>query len=131
MVVRFASQICQSGLPVRFVSQVCQSELLVRVANHELVRIMSTAEAQIKEGNVRDDIEEFLSLYSEIGQYGQNQLTKYTEELNKFSKTCRQTHTQLKRLCNPEEYTNLYSHYDNLVGKKGHGSERPQPEKLS
>ena len=78
---------------------------------------MSTEEAQIKEGNVRDDIEEFLSLYSEIGQYGQNQLNKYTEELKKFSKTYRVTHTQLKRLYNQDDYNKLYGHYDNLLEK--------------
>ena len=87
-------------------------------------------DAQINEGNVKDNIEDFLSLYSEIGQYGQNQLTKYTEELKKYTKTYRLMHTQLKRLCNQEEYTELYSHVDNLVEKTGHGSKRPQPEKL-
>ena len=50
---------------------------------------MSTTEAQVKEGNVKDDIEDFLSLYSEIDQYGQNQLSKYIEELKKFSRTYR------------------------------------------
>ena len=78
---------------------------------------MSTEEAQIKEGNIKDDIEEFLSLYSEIGQYGQNQLNKYTEELKKFSKTYRVTHTQLKRLCNLDDYNKLYGHYDDLLEK--------------
>ena len=86
--------------------------MLNRVASHKLLRIMSTAEAQINEGNVRDDIEDFLSLYSEIDQYGQNQLIRYIDELKKFSKTYRQTHTQLKRLCDPNEYTRVYGHYD-------------------
>ena len=76
---------------------------------------MSTSEAQIKESSVKEDIEEFLGLYSEISQYGQTQLTKYTEELKKYTKTYRLTHTQLKRLCNPDEYTKLYSHFDNLA----------------
>ena len=102
---------------VRFARQVCQSELLVRVDIHKIVRIMSNEEAQIKESHVKDDIEEFLSLYSEIDQYVQNQLNKYTEELKKFSKTYRVTHTQLKRLCNLDDYNKLYGHYDDLLEK--------------
>ena len=76
---------------------------------------MSTAEAQITESSVKEDIEEFLGIYSEISQYGQTQLTRYTEELKEYTKTYRRTHTQLKRLCNPDEYTELYGHFDNLV----------------
>ena len=75
---------------------------------------MSTKEAQENEGNVKDDIEYFLSLYSDIDQYGLNQLLKYIEELKTFSKTYRQTHTQLKRLCDSNEYTRLYGHYDEV-----------------
>ena len=44
-------------------------------------------------------------------------MSKYTEELKKFSRTYRQTHTQLKRLCDPDDYTRLYGHYDKDLEK--------------
>ena len=53
-----------------------------------------------------------MSLYCEIDQYGHEQLEKYTEELKKLSKTYRNTHSQLKKLCSDDEYTKLYGHYE-------------------
>ena len=100
VVVRVASQVCQSGL-----------ELIVK----RLVLVMSTTDAQINEGNLRDDIDDFLTLYDEIDKYGQDQLLKYIEVLEKLSRAYHHTHNQLKKLCEPHEYTKLYSHYDKEV----------------
>ena len=79
--------------------------------------VMSTLDAHINEGNLRDDIDDFLNLYDEIDKYGQDQLLKYIEELKKLSRAYRHTHNQLKKLCEPHEYTKLYSHYDKEVKK--------------
>ena len=59
--------------------------------------------------------DDFLTLYGEIYKYGQDQLLKYIEVLEKLSRAYRHTHNQLKKLCESHEYTSLYGHYDKEV----------------